>query len=199
VLEVDEVRDQHRAPVIAAVELRGRGLRWQRRKGVAKRLGFDPAQQDSEGEEEAVAAGRAMRERQRARFEQVPDLPDRYDPTEARPPSRRSDPNDTRAKLRRVRLPSNSEEVIPSESSRHPLRIDSDSASERQTLAPYTISQRAFNRLFGEETQAPLPVERSGASQSGQPQAAPTAPLWRRRISSDDESTRWRWRRADKA
>ena len=66
-LEVDEVRDQQRATVIAAVELRKTGRRWQRRKGAVKRLGFDPAQEDSEGEEEAVAAGRAMRERQRAR------------------------------------------------------------------------------------------------------------------------------------
>ena len=46
---------------------------------MEKRLGFDPAQQDSEGEEEAVAAGRAMRERQRALLTQVPELPDRYD------------------------------------------------------------------------------------------------------------------------
>ena len=77
VVEVDEVRDQQRATVIAAIELRKKGLRWQRRKGVAKRLGFDPAHADSEGEEEAVAAGRAMRERERARLEQVPELPDR--------------------------------------------------------------------------------------------------------------------------
>ena len=65
VVEVDEVRDQQRATVITAVELRKTGRSWRRRKGVQKRLGFDPAQQDSEGEEEAVAAGQAMRERQR--------------------------------------------------------------------------------------------------------------------------------------
>ena len=80
VVEVDEVRDQQRATIIAAVELRKKCLRWQRRKGVEKRLGFDPAQQDSEGEEEAVAAGQAMRERQRTLLTQVPELPDRYDP-----------------------------------------------------------------------------------------------------------------------
>ena len=50
VVEVDEVRDQQRATVIAAVELRKKGRRWQKRKGVEKRLGFDPEQQDSEGE-----------------------------------------------------------------------------------------------------------------------------------------------------
>ena len=109
VVEVDEVRDQQRATVIAAVELRKKGLRWQRRKGVEKRLGFDPAQQDSEGEEEAVAAGRAMRERQRALLTQVPELPDRYDPTSVRPPSRRSDPDAPPKKRRRVRLATTSD------------------------------------------------------------------------------------------
>ena len=50
VVEVDEVRDQQRTTIIAAVELKKRGRRWQRRKGVEKRLGFDPAQDDSERE-----------------------------------------------------------------------------------------------------------------------------------------------------
>ena len=49
VVEVDEVRDQQRATIIAAVELRKKGLRWRKRKGVEKRLGFDPAQDESEG------------------------------------------------------------------------------------------------------------------------------------------------------
>ena len=192
-VEVDEVRDQQRATIIAAVELRKTGLRWQRRKGVEKRLGFDPVQDDSEGEEEAIDAGRAMRVRQRALLTQVPDLPDRYDPTSVRPPSRRSatpdpdapptkrnrirlpstssarapshrpsspHPDTTPAKLLPVHLPSNSEEDLPSESRLHPLRIDSDSESERPTLS---------------------------VEHSGQPQAAPTTPVWRRRIGSDDE------------
>ena len=110
VLEVDEVRDQQRATVIAAVELR-KVRRWQKRKGVEKRLGFDPAQQVSEGEEEAVAAGRAMRERHRALLTQVPELSDRYDPTSVRPSSRLSATPDSvapRVKRRRVRLASNS-------------------------------------------------------------------------------------------
>ncbi len=186
-VEVDEVRDQQRATIIAAVELRKKGLRWQRRKGVEKRLGFDPAQEDSEGEEEAVAAGRAIRERQRGLLTQVPELPDRYDPSSdsdapptkrnrihlpstssARPPSSRPSsphPDASPAKPHRVSLPSNSEEDIPSESRRHPLRIDSDSESERP----------------------PLSVEHSDPSHGGQPQAAPTAPVWRRRIGSDEE------------
>ena len=70
-VKVDEVRDQQRATIIAAVELRKTGRRWQRWKGVNKRLGFDPAQQDSEGEEETVAEGRAMRDRQRTLLTQV--------------------------------------------------------------------------------------------------------------------------------
>ncbi len=99
VVEVDEVRDQKRATIIAAIELRKRGRRWQKRKGVEKRLGFDPSQQDSEGEEEAVAAGQAMQERQRALLTQIPELPDRYDPN--------SDSDAPPAKRKRVRLPSN--------------------------------------------------------------------------------------------
>ena len=145
VVEVDDVRDQQRATVIAAVELRKKGRRWQRRKGVEKRLGFDPAQQDSEGEEEAVAAGRAMRERQRALLTQVPELPDRYDPTSLRPPSPRSDPDATPNKRRRVRLASTSDgEDLPSEIRTEPdatpfgLNSDSEAESTPHTYDPIT-------------------------------------------------------------
>jgi len=222
VVEVDEVRAQQRATVIAAVELRKKGRRWQRRKGVEKRLGFDPAQQDSEGEEEAVAAGRAMRERQRALLIQLPELPERKETTSARPPSRRSSPHPSPAKFRRVRLPSNSEEDLPSELRRHPLiivsdseeerpilmstkrrhilRIDSESETEEPTLAPakrrYTLridsdSETEHRPLATNSVnRAPRPLDRSSTSHSLQPQAAPTAPVWRRRIISDDEDDR---------
>ena len=130
------------------MELRKKGLRWQRRKGVEKRLGFDPALQDSDGEEEAVAAGLAMCERQRALLTQLPELPYMYAPTSdyaapqakrkrirlpstssAQPPSQRPtspDPDASPAKLRRVRLPSNSDaEESHSDSSPHspPIRL----------------------------------------------------------------------------
>ena len=41
--------------------------------------------------------------------------------------------------------------------------------------------------LFDEETRAPLPIERSGPSHGGQPQAAPTPRETQRRFSSDDD------------
>ena len=178
---------------------------------MEKRLGFDPAQKDSEGAEEAVAAGRAMRERQRGLLTQVPELPDRYDPSSdseapptkrnrirlpstssARPPSRRSSsphPDASPAKLRRVRLPSNSEEDLPSELRRHPLRIDSDSESERPPLEPHTISQRAFNMVLDEETRAPIPIEPSGPSHGGEAKGAPTTRETERKLSSDDDES----------
>ena len=209
VLEIDEVRDQQRATVIAAVELRKTGLRWQRRKGVEKMLGFDPAQDDSEGEEEAVAAGRAMRVRERALLTQVPELPDKYDPTSVRasspqsqdlpakrrrvhlastsdaedmptgsntqpdttafrlnsesetehPPSSHPDTDAPPAKLRRVRLPSNSDEEC------HPLRIDSDIDSERAPLErsdPSHGLQRSFSSDDDESIGPSLGIVRRG-------------------------------------
>ena len=109
---------------------------------MEKRLGFDPAQQDSEGEEEAVAAGRAMRERQRARLEQVPELPDRYDPTSVRPPSRHSDTDARPAKRRRVRLASNSDAErthIPRSQTQLPSE-STPTVSPNQRLTPTTLS-----------------------------------------------------------
>ena len=41
--------------------------------------------------------------------------------------------------------------------------------------------------MFDEKPQASLPVERTGPSHSGKPQADRTAPVWRRRICTDDE------------
>ena len=43
--------------------------------------------------------------------------------------------------------------------------------------------------LFDEETRAPLPVERSGPSHGGQPQAALTPRETQRRFSSDDDES----------
>ena len=194
-VEIDEVRDAQRATVIAAVEARRTGLIWQRRKGVEKRLGFDPAQVEPEGEEEALAAGRAMRDRQRALLSQVPDLPDRYDPTSARPPSRRSatpDPDAPPAKLQRVRLPSISDdEDLPPAHRRHPdstpFRIESDTEFEElrpSPLPPDSGTQIALNLLFGEH--APQ-VEKSGPSHGGDGSAAPTPRETQRLFSSDEE------------
>ena len=112
---------------------------------MEKRLGFDPAQHDSEGEEEAVAAGRAMRERQRALLTQGPELPDRYDPTSERPPSRLSTTPDSDAppsKRRRVRLAStlDAEETPPTQPDLTPFRLNSDSEAEstQHTYDPIT-------------------------------------------------------------
>ena len=98
-------------------------------------VGIRPAQHDSEGEEEAVAAGRAMRERQRALLTQVPELPDRYDSTSVSPPSRSSDPDAPPSKRRRERLASSSDaEDMLAENSRQPdttpFRLNSDSEPE---------------------------------------------------------------------
>ena len=182
---MDEVRDQHRATVIAAVELRKTGRKWQIRKGVAKRLGFDPAQQDSEGEEDAVAAGRAMRERQRALLPQIPELPDRYDPTEARPPSRTGAPS---SKGRRVRLESTSdaEDTPPAQPDNTPFRIESDSEAEftQHTYDPVTQVVVDMLELEGPRVN---PVVRSGPSHGGEGLPAPPIQDTQRRFSSDDD------------
>ena len=203
VLEIDEVRDAQRNQIIAAVEARRKGLIWPRRKGVVKRLGFDPAQDVSEGEEEAVAAGREMRARQRARLTQVPDLPDRYDPTTARPPCRRTatpDPDAPPPKLRRVQLPSISDdEDLPSESRTQPdtapFRLASESETEETHPSPHSGTQIVLNMLFGEKAPSARPtpptVERSGPSHGGVALAAPTPRETQRRFSSDDDEEEW--------
>ena len=147
---------------------------------MEKRLGFDPAQVEPEGEEEALAGGKAMPHRQRALLSQVPDLPDRYYPTSVRPPSRRSATPELGAppaKLQRVRLPSISDdEDLPSELRRHPdltpFRLGSDSEMEMEELrptpppAPTSGTQIVLNMLFGED--APH-VEKSGPLMEGRP------------------------------
>ena len=140
---------------------------------MEKRLGFDPAEGDSEGEEQAVGAGRAMRERQRARLEQVPELPERNDTTSARAPSRRSSPHLSPAKYRRLHLPSNSDEHLPSELRRHPLILVSDSEEERPMLMP---------------TKRHHPLRIDSESETEQPTHAPTKRRHALRIDSDSES-----------
>ena len=111
---------------------------------MEKRLRFDPAQVEPEGEEEALAAGKAMRDRQRALLAQVPDITDRYNPTSVRPPSCPSatpNPDAPPAKLQIVRLPSNSdEEDLPREHNRNPdstpFRIDSDNEFDELRRTP---------------------------------------------------------------
>ena len=143
-----------------------------------------------------------MRDRQRALLTQVPDLPDRYDPTSARPPSRRSatpDPDAPPNKLQRVRLPSNSDdEDLVLEHRRHPhttpLRIDSDAELEElrpSPLPPDSGTQIALNLLFGEH--APQ-VEKSGPSHGEDASAARTPRESQPLFSSDEddeESMEW--------
>ena len=165
-------------------------------------MGFDPAQEEPEGEEEALAAGIEMRARQRAVLAQVPDLPDRYDPTAGRPTSRRSatpEPDAARAKLQRVRLPSISDdEDLAPEHRRQPdstpFRLESDSEMEefRSTPppAPTSGTQIVINMLFGED--APQ-VEKSGPSHAGEASAAPTPRMTQRVFSSDEEEVSTGW------
>ena len=170
---------------------------------MAKRLGFNPAEQDSEGDEEAVAAGLEMRERQRALLTQVPELPDRYDPTSVRAPSPHSDAPP--AKLRRVHLASTSDaEDLPSESRTEPdttpfrLNSDSEAESTRHTYDPVTQFVVDILELEGPRVtpvRPPLkakpiqpPVEPSGPSHGGTALAAPTPRETQRRFSSDDEA-----------
>ena len=194
-VEVDEVRNQQRATIIAAVELRKCGRRWQRRKGVEKRLGFDPAQQDSEGEEEAVAAGRAMRERQRARLEQVPELPDRYGPTSVRAPS--PHPDAPPAKRRRVSLASTSdaEDTAPTQADTTPFRLNSDSESDHphsshpDTDAPPTKVRRVRLPSNSDEECHPLRIDSDIDSERAPLERSDPSHGLQRSFSSDDDES----------
>ena len=174
-------------------------------EGCGEEVGIRPRQQDSDGEEEAVAAGRAMPERQRALLTQVPELPDRYDPTSVRPPSRCSDA--PHVKRRRVRLASTSEaEDLPSEPRTEPettpFRLNSDSEAESTPHTYDPISQVVVDMLELEGPRVrrshlvrrpvkPKPVQPSvtpsGPSHDGTALAAPTPRETQRRFSSDDE------------
>ena len=148
-----------------------------------------------------MAAGRAMGERQRALLTQVPELPDRYDPTSVRAPSRSSDPDAPPSKRRRVHLASSSDEedTPPAQPDLTPFRLNSDSEPESKPHTFDPITQVVVDMLELEGPSTPVrpvhppvkakqpPVEPSGPSHGGIALAAPTPRVSQRRFSSDDE------------
>ena len=93
------------------------GRLWRVRNGAYNRLGFNPTQRPEETEEDAQQAGMHMREHVRQLVAPLPDLPDRYNPEQARPPSRRRhaaslSAEPTRAKYSRIQSSSISEDEL---------------------------------------------------------------------------------------
>ena len=81
-VEHDRVENPGGDLIIRNSEARRVGLLWSRRRGAEKRAGIDLSDILEETEDEAMAAGRQMRTRLGALLNQIPDLPDRYNPND---------------------------------------------------------------------------------------------------------------------
>jgi len=102
-VEHDRVENPGGDLIIRNSEARRVGLLWSRRRGAEKRAGIDLSDIREETEDEAMAAGRQMRTRLGALLNQIPDLPDRYNPDGQAPlrQSGNSTQNDVGAPRRR--------------------------------------------------------------------------------------------------
>ena len=114
----EEIENPGRDIIMSAKQARNSGLVWSRRRGALKRLGYNPDDNGEETEEEALEAGKAMRERMRKRVTGLKELPDILIPQELRPLQRRE--------------PETAASTISKKRSR--LRIDSDDDCEIQLI-----------------------------------------------------------------
>jgi len=107
-VEQDRIENPGGDALYTESDARKMGLLWNRRRGAEKRAGLILPQIPEETEEEAVEVVRQMRANITQTLTQIPDLPDRYNPEDARPQRRRhSPPRDesaTRLKFRRVQF-----------------------------------------------------------------------------------------------
>jgi len=123
----DVVQEQIENPggdiILTAKQARDSGLVWSRRRGVDKRLGLSPLDNGEENEQDALAAGKALREKTRKRLEEVIDIPEKLIPQELRPVAHRKP-----AKHPHMRIDSE-EDSCSITKKRSLLRIDSDPES----------------------------------------------------------------------
>ena len=143
-VEMLTIENPAKEMVLADLEARRLGLRWRRRRGVVRRLGFDPLEPTEENDEEAVDQGHQMRQRLRERINQVADIPDHFPPPDQNPRRRSrsvSPENETPRPRKRVRMQeeeSDAEDSLPlsalnrpqspiADTAAQPLRIESDS------------------------------------------------------------------------
>ena len=139
-VEHDRVQNPGGDLIMTNAEARRVGLLWSRRRGAEKRAVMDLSHVNEETEEEALAAGRQMRAGIRAVVNQIPDLPDRYDPTD-RPPLRhrnQSKNNENSApssgKYRRIELaPETEDEEEDSSALNTPISPLSSANNRRNT------------------------------------------------------------------
>ena len=133
-VEHDRVQNPGGDLIMTNAEARRVGLLWSRRKGAEKRAVMDLSHVNEETEEEALAAGRQMRAGIRAVINQIPDLPDRYDPT-YQPPLRhpiQSQNNEesapSRGKYRRIEQAPETEDE------------EEDSSALNTPISPFSIA-----------------------------------------------------------
>ena len=197
-VEVDPVIQANRESIISLIEARRRGLLWARRKAPLSHLGYDPTAPQSEGEEDAVAAGQEMRARARVRLTQVPDLPDSYDPRDAaaaprRAPSTTPSEDEPPAKRARVRFASDasqdsvdSDPLIPTQ---HQPNYNTQLAMHMIFGDPMPLAQRISTlRILPRETGPSTATSSSNTRETGPSNTSASAPT-RRIASSDEEDT----------
>ena len=119
--------------ILTDKQARDSGLVWSRRRGVQKRLGLSPDNKGEETEQEALAAGKALREKTRKRLEGVIDFPDKLIPQDLRPGGRHKPETESSSILKkRCRLRIESEEESCSVTKKRSiLRIEIDDESPK--------------------------------------------------------------------
>ena len=159
-VEMLTIENPAREMVLADLEARRLGLRWRRRRGVVRRLGFDPLEPTEENDDEAVDQGHEMRQRLRDRINQVADIPDHFPPPDPNPRRRSrsvSPENQTPRPRKRVRM--QEEESDPEDSL--PL------SALRPPQSPIGATVDQPHRIESDTEEAPSPARRPRASRRG--------------------------------
>ena len=129
--------------ILTSKEAKRLGLFWERRPRLLRELGYGPAIQQEETDEDAIDAGDAIRGRVAARVNQVPNQPFQFLPNEDRQHDPPSSPSTTRKKdhhqpkYRRLQLAADSEQEES-----HQVDTSFESSEEEQASALINSSRR---------------------------------------------------------
>ncbi len=129
--------------ILTIKEAKRLGLLWERRPRLLRELGYDPAIQQEETEEDAIDAGDAIRGRVAELVNQVPNQPYQFLPNEDREQDPPSSPTTTRKKdhhqpkYRRLQLAADCDQEEA-----HEVDTSFESSDEEEASAPINSSRR---------------------------------------------------------
>ena len=161
----DIVQDKIENPggdiILTAKQARDSGLVWSRRKGVEKRLGMTHVDNGEENEQEALAAGKALKEKTRKRLVDVEEEPDKLIPQDLRPVAQRKP-----AKHPHMRIDSE-EDSCSITKKRSLLRIDSDPESPIERNQTEEDQPGSFQNSTSIQSSTPSTIPKSIEVYSG--------------------------------